>query len=135
MTNQSSGISDQALGNSETFNERVARQRRYIPRLGRSTLPAPEGEARKVAFAAIKEAEQDCAKVTEAERLDSDGSIIAKCGDRDFRIFKIEGTATVFSLDCKAGRDIFGVDACDKKIAATRHDDSIASILIGLSNS
>jgi len=134
-TNQSSVPSGQASGSSETetFNERVARQKRCIPGLGSCLLPAPEGDAREVALAAIKEAGQGCAKVTVAARFDSDGSIIAKCGDRDFRIFKMEGTATAFSLECKAGRDILGVDACDKKMAATREDDSIARMLTWLS--
>jgi hypothetical protein len=124
-TNQSSANPAQAsvTFDNETFNERVARQKRCIPGITSCLLPAPEGDAREVASAAIREAGQTCAKVTEAERFDSDGSIIAKCGDRDFRIFKMEGSATPFSLDCKAGRDILGVDPCDRKVASNRAVD------------
>lgn len=118
---------------SETFNERMTRQKRYIPALGRSIFPAPEGDALEVASTAIKEAELECIKVTEAVRLDGDGSIIAKCGESDFRIFKVEGTATAMPLNCKVGRDTFGVDACDKKLAGSLKDDSIERILISLS--
>jgi hypothetical protein len=117
----------------ETFNERIARQKRVIPEIGVTILPAPEGDARKVAFAVIQESEQKCAEVTEAERLDGDGSIIAKCGDSDFRIFKVEGTATAMPLDCKVGRETFGVDACDRKVAGTSADDSIQKIMVKLS--
>ena len=96
-------------------------------------LPAPEGDAREVAFAAIQESKQKCAEVTEAERLAGDGSIIAKCGNSDFRIFKVEGTATAMPLECKVGRETFGVDACDRKVAGTLSDDSIQKIMIKLS--
>lgn len=116
----------------ETFNERITRQKRYIPEIGVTILPAPEGDAREVAFAAIQGSKQKCTGVTEAERLDGDGSIIAKCGNSDFRIFKVEGTATAMPLDCKVGRETFGVDACDRKVAGTSSDDSIQKIMTKL---
>ena len=122
-----------ASAEPETFNERIARQKRVIPEIGVTILPAPEGDAREVAFTAIHESRQKCAEVTEAERLDGDGSIIAKCGNSDFRIFKVEGTATAMPLDCKVGRDTFGVDACDRKVAGTSSDESIQTIMIKLS--
>jgi hypothetical protein len=95
-------------------------------------LPAPEGDAAEVAQAAIKEAELSCPKVTGAERFDSDGTIIAECGDSQFRVFKVEGLATTMALDCKSGKDLFGIDACDKKQAAKRDDDSIQKLLSAL---
>ena len=125
--------SKMAPAKPETFNERITRQKRYIPEIGLTILPAPEGDARKVALAAIQESKQKCDEVTEAERLDGDGSIIAKCGNSEFRIFKVEGTATAMPLECKVGRETFGVDACDQKIAGTSSDDSIQKILIKLS--
>ena len=127
-----SSVQPNIARDSETFNERMTRQKRYIPALGRSILPAPEGNALEVASAAIKEADLDCTKVTHAVRLDGDGSIIAKCGESDFRIFKVEGTATAMPLSCNVGRDTFGVDACDSKLAGTLKDDSIERILLSL---
>lgn len=121
-----------AEGKAETFNERMARQRREIPGTSKATLPAPEGEPIEVAQAAVTKAGSKCTKVTGAKRFDSDGTIIAECGESEFRIFKIEGSAEAMPLDCRAARDTFGVDPCDEAAVASGKDDSIGKVLTRL---
>ena len=123
----------EAGSTDETFNQRVERQTKYIPALKRNQLPAPDGEAVSVAMDAIEanrmKTTPKC-KVTEAERFDSDGSIIARCADgRDFRIVKIEGIAEAISIDCKAARDLVVSDPCDRQSVRSGKDDSIEKAL------
>jgi hypothetical protein len=118
---------------NETFNERVERQTRYLPTLKRDQLPAPEGDAVSVAMAAIEANRMGTTpkcKVTEAERFDSDGSIIAQCEDgRDFRIVRIEGMVETISLDCRAARRLASRDPCERQSVRSGQDHSIEDVL------
>lgn len=118
---------------NETFNQRVDPEAKYIPALKRNQLPAPDGEAVSVARDAIEANrmphDPKC-KVTEAERFDSDGSIIAHCLDgRDFRVVRVEGIVEAISIDCQAARRLVVSDPCDRQMVRSGQDDSIEKAL------
>lgn len=124
-------------GGNETFNERVARQTKYISAIKRNQLPVPEGDPARVALKAIEanrmEGTLKCKKVTEAERFDTDGSIIARCADgREFRILKVEGIPDVMALDCKVARDLVVIDPCDRQSVRSGKDKSLEAVLSSL---
>jgi hypothetical protein len=121
------------VASKETTNQRLARQKRFVARLDRHILPAPEGEPTVVAFAAIKEGESDCPKVSKAERFNGDGTIIATCSNgNEYRVFNIEGTMTTMPLSCKAAISAYGVDPCDETIAGSAEDKSIETVLLAM---
>jgi hypothetical protein len=64
--------------------------------------PAPKGDARKVARAAIDDAPHPCPKIISAKRL-KDGSIKAECDNlEDYRIISARGQA--LAMRCKMVR-------------------------------
>lgn len=64
--------------------------------------PAPKGDARKVARAAIDDAPHPCPKIISAKRL-KDGTIKAECDNlEDYRILSVDGQ--VLAMRCKMVR-------------------------------
>lgn len=64
--------------------------------------PAPKGDARKVARAAIDDAPHPCPKIISARRL-KDGTIKAECDNlEDYRILSVDGQA--LAMRCKMAR-------------------------------
>lgn len=72
--------------------------------------PAPTGDPRSIAAAAIQKAGHPCPKVIAASRL-ADRSIAAMCGNgEDYRITTIEALGTV-AMRCSAVRRM-GIKGC-----------------------
>lgn len=73
--------------------------------------PAPGGDPKSVALAAITMAGQPCESVSAADRVPSDGSISATCsaGER-YRVFDLEGHGPI-AMNCAAAEKL-GVSGC-----------------------
>ena len=110
----------------ETINQRLARQKKYLPSVNRNALPAPDGDAIPASSKVIRANGCRCGQVVSAKRFDSDGTIVANCSNGEsYRVFGIQGVATTFALKCSETRRIIGVDPCDADSIASRSDTSI----------
>jgi hypothetical protein len=73
------------------------------------TGPAPAGEPRTVAAAAIQDADHPCGRVVDASRLQG-GSIKAVCSNREtYRVFVVQGMTV--AMKCSAAAKL-GVSGC-----------------------
>ena len=79
------------------------------PALAIDVLPAPPGDAAKVATAAIREAGHPCPRVKAATR-DRTGGIRATCTNGEvYLVSRIRGAAGVFAMRCSAARKLLNV--------------------------
>ena len=71
--------------------------------------PAPPGDPKSVASAAIREADHPCGRVLDAVRLNT-GGIRAVCSNGDaYRVFTVEGK--VVAMKCSAAARL-GISGC-----------------------
>jgi hypothetical protein len=72
--------------------------------------PAPYGDPKEVAKAAIRYSEHPCPRVTAAVRNENDGSVTAKCSNRErYNVFRVEGVKEPVVFRCSALRRLLKI--------------------------
>ena len=79
------------------------------PAIAIDVLPAPPGDAAKVATAAIREAGHPCPRLKAATR-DRGGMVRATCSNGEvYLVSRIRGAAGTFAMRCSAARKLLNV--------------------------
>ena len=81
----------------------------HVEGLKSNVGPAPFGDAKVVAEAAIRYSEHPCPSVTRAVRNEVDGSVTAKCSNGErYNVFRMDAIKEPIALKCSAWKKLMG---------------------------